>query len=75
MKNFKFKKKKKRLTYKTPVILFSQLFRVYSQRVSLKDTDNKSHTLYPILCVYLHDFFFFPVVKEINGMKTSVFYS
>ena len=73
MKNFKFKKKK-RLTYKTPVILFSQLFRVYSKRVSLKDTDNKSHTLYPILCIYLHDFFF-PVVKEINGMKTSVFYS
>lgn len=40
---------KDRLTDKTPVTLFSPLFRIYSQWVSLKDTDNKSHTFHPIL--------------------------
>ena len=49
---------KDRLTDRTSVTLFSQVFRVYSQWVSLKDTDNKSHTFYPILYVYLCDFSF-----------------
>ena len=49
---------KDRLTDGTPVTLFSQVFRVSSQWVSLKDTDNKSHTFYPILCVCQCDFSF-----------------
>ena len=49
---------KDRLTDGTPVTLFSQVFRVSSQWVSLKDTDNKSHTFYLILCVCLCDFSF-----------------
>ena len=33
--------------------------------------ENKSYTSYPIPCVYLHDFF--PEIKEINSVKTSVY--